>query len=178
MEKIEIELGMWESAPCPIYTANVDLEKAEKLLYQSALTYCSKDQLEDYLTNDSYRGDGWTSDWEKFQEWLCAEEEAIIMDCGGIYYEDMIWSIVVIDVHEHNMGTFRTTKVEKSFIDYDEAKTYLRNRAIRKLEELGYTEEEIRIPDDITSYDMSKEIPDLEDDWFAIWICANKLENN
>lgn len=175
MERIEIELGMWESAPCPIYTANVDLEKAERLLYQSALTYCSKDQLEDYLTNDSYRGDGWTSEWDNFQAWLCAEEEAIIMDCGGIYYEDMIWSIVVIDVHEHNMGTFRTTKVEKSFTDYDEAKEYLRNRVVEKLSKMDY--DDIKVADDITSYDMSKEIPDIEDDWFSIWLCGNKLED-
>lgn len=89
MEKIEIELGAWESAPCPICTTNVDLDKAERLLYLSALSIYSKDQLEDYLTNNDYRGSGWTREWEKFQEWLCAEEEAIIIECGGVYYEDM-----------------------------------------------------------------------------------------
>lgn len=47
MERIEIELGMWESAPCPIYTEKVDLDKAERLFYQSALNNYSKDQLED-----------------------------------------------------------------------------------------------------------------------------------
>lgn len=38
MERIEIELGMWEMAPCPIWTDNVDLDTAEKMLYQSAVT--------------------------------------------------------------------------------------------------------------------------------------------
>ena len=176
MDRIEIELGAWELAPCPIYTENVDLKRAEKLLYQSAVTEWGEKEVERLLTQD--RPDEYSRKWERFQEWLCAEEEDIIIECGGIYYEDIVWSIIVVDVQEHNMGTFRTTKVEKSFIDYDEAKAYLRNRAIRKLEELGYTKEEIRIPDDITSYDMSKEMPDLEDDWFAIWICANKLETD
>ena len=35
MDKIEIELGMWESAPCPICTDNVDLDKAEKMQNQT-----------------------------------------------------------------------------------------------------------------------------------------------
>lgn len=91
MDRIEIELGMWETAPCPICTKYVDLDKAEKLLYQSVISNLryTKEEIEDYLTNDDYRGDGWTQEWEDFQELVCAEEEAIIMNCGGIYYEDM-----------------------------------------------------------------------------------------
>jgi hypothetical protein len=91
MDRIDIELGMWESAPCPICTKYVDLDKAEKLLYQSVVSNFgyTKEKVEDFLTNDDYRGDGWTQEWEDFQVLVCAEEEAIIMDCGGIYYEDM-----------------------------------------------------------------------------------------
>ena len=91
MNRIEIELGMWESAPCPIYTKNVDVDRVEKELYQQMI--CSfaytKEEVEDYITNDKYRGDGWTSEWERFQEFLCAEEEALVMKYGGVYYEDM-----------------------------------------------------------------------------------------
>ena len=89
MDKIEIELGMWESAPAPIFTDNVDLEKAEQRLYQSAVQSYGKEVVEDYVTNPKYKEDGWTSEWEHFQEWLCAEEESIVVECGGRYYEDM-----------------------------------------------------------------------------------------
>ena len=51
MERIEIELGMWECAPCPICTDNVDLDKAEKMLYQSAVQNYGKDVVEDYMSN-------------------------------------------------------------------------------------------------------------------------------
>lgn len=91
MDRIKIELGMWEDAPCPICTKNVDLEKAEKLLYQSLVSNFgyTKEEVEDYITNNDYRGNGWTREWEKFQETLCAEEESIVIECGGKYYEDM-----------------------------------------------------------------------------------------
>ena len=90
MDRIEIELGMWECAPCPICTDNVDLDKAEKMLYQSAVQNYGKDVVEDYMSNqEDYKGEKWTTHYEHFMEWLCAEEEAIICECGGIYYEDM-----------------------------------------------------------------------------------------
>lgn len=91
MERIEIELGMWEDAPCPICTRNVDLDKAEKMLYQSMISNFgyTKECVDDYITNNNYRGDGWTSEWERFQEIVCAEEESIIIKCGGKYYEDI-----------------------------------------------------------------------------------------
>lgn len=88
MERIEIELGMWEMAPCPIWTDNVDLDSAEKMLYQSAVTEWGEKEVENFLKQDGNGGD-WTSKWEKFMSWLCAEEEAIVCECGGIYYEDM-----------------------------------------------------------------------------------------
>ena len=87
MEKIEIELGMWESAPAPICTDNVDLDKAEKKLYQSAVTVWGEEDTKRLLEQDG--NENWTREWERFMEWLCAEEEAIVIECGGIYYEDM-----------------------------------------------------------------------------------------
>lgn len=88
MDKIEIELGMWESAPCPICTDNVDLDKAEKMLYQSAVTEWGEKDTKRLLKQDG-NGEDWTSKWERFMAWLCAEEEVIVCECGGIYYEDM-----------------------------------------------------------------------------------------
>ena len=87
MDRIEIELGMWEDAPCPIYTENVDLKRAEKLLYQSAVTEWGEKEVERLLTQD--KPDEYSRKWERFQEWLCAEEEAIVIECGGKYIEDM-----------------------------------------------------------------------------------------
>ena len=87
MDKIEIELGMCESAPAPICTDNVDLDKAEKRLYQSAVTEWGEEDTKRLLAQDG--NENWTREWEKFMEWLCAEEEAIVVECGGIYYEDM-----------------------------------------------------------------------------------------
>ena len=90
MDRIEIEIGMWESAPCPICTENVDLDKAERMLYASAAQSYGKEVVEDYITNkEEYDNEKWTSEYEHFCEWLCAEEEAIIMECGGVYYEDI-----------------------------------------------------------------------------------------
>jgi hypothetical protein len=88
MEKIEIDLEVWESATCPICTANVDLDKAERRLYLSALNNYTESQLEDFFTNENYHGVGWTREWEKFHEWLWSEEEAVVLECGGVYYED------------------------------------------------------------------------------------------
>ena len=87
MSKIEIELGMWESAPCPICTKDVDLGRAEELLYQSAVTEYGESNVERLMTQDG--NENWTKEWERFQEWLCAEEEAIVINCGGKYIEDM-----------------------------------------------------------------------------------------
>jgi hypothetical protein len=45
MEKIEIELGAWESTLMPIYTANVDVELAERLLYNTMLNYYDEQEI-------------------------------------------------------------------------------------------------------------------------------------
>lgn len=84
MNRIEIELGAWESAPCPIYTAKVDVELAERLLYTTMLNFYDAQDIEMYLNmvEKDYR-------WDKFIDRLCEEEEKIVIECGGIYYEDM-----------------------------------------------------------------------------------------
>lgn len=84
MERIEIELGAWESAPMPIYTAKVDVELAERLLYGTMLNYYDEQEIIKYLTTEEkdYR-------WGKFMDRMCEEEEKIVIECGGIYYDDM-----------------------------------------------------------------------------------------
>ena len=68
------------------------MERAEKLLYQSAVTEWGEKEVERLLKQD--RPDEYSRKWERFQEWLCAEEEDIIIECGGIYYEDMFEDVV------------------------------------------------------------------------------------
>ena len=93
MERIEIELGMWESAPCPIYTENIkdnDLEWAEKELYQIAINShaYTKEMVDDFLNGkgilveDQYER-------ERYLDFICEEEEKLVIEIGGIYYEDM-----------------------------------------------------------------------------------------
>lgn len=90
MNRIRVDLESWESAPCPICTKNVDVDKAERLLYASAVQSYGKEVVEDYVSNwEDCVEDKWTTEYEHFAEWLCAEEEAIVMECGGVYYEDM-----------------------------------------------------------------------------------------
>lgn len=84
MDKIKIDLDAWEAASIPIYTANVDIELAEKLLYGTMLNYYDEQEIIKYLTTEEkdYR-------WGKFMDRMCEEEEKIVIECGGIYYEDM-----------------------------------------------------------------------------------------
>lgn len=88
-DRIKIELGMWESAPCPIYTGNITkevLEKAEKELYNIIVEdyRWGKDEVERLL-----KGIGDTNEIEDFKDAVCEEEEKLVMEYGGIYYEDM-----------------------------------------------------------------------------------------
>lgn len=92
MGKIEIELGMWESTPAPIYTGKITDEKlewAEHELYEIAVAITRNKQVVDdflnekgELVDDQYKR-------EKFLERLCEEEEKLVIEIGGIYYEDM-----------------------------------------------------------------------------------------
>ena len=86
MDRIEIELGAWESAPCPIYTEKVDVDKAEVALFNAmqAKWGYSTTEIENLLKNEE-KG----QKYEKFMSRLCEEEENIIIEFGGKYYEDM-----------------------------------------------------------------------------------------
>lgn len=89
MERIEIELGTWESAPCPIYTGKIkdeDLARAEITLYNIMCSYYawSKYDVERILL-----GGGDYIERDKFFDAVCKEEEKLVMEIGGIYYEDM-----------------------------------------------------------------------------------------
>lgn len=87
MEKrIEIELEMWESAPAPIFTNGVNTDRAEKLLYQVMNEIYTEQEIETFLAGEG--DDYWRN---KFGSRLCEEEEKIVIECGGLYYED-IWS--------------------------------------------------------------------------------------
>ena len=86
MNRIPIQLEAWESAPSPICTKLVNLDAAEQLLYQiMTLDY-------DYSDDDIRRLSGSetkTDESDKWSERLCREEEAVVIECGGVYYKDM-----------------------------------------------------------------------------------------
>lgn len=86
MERIKIELDDWECACCAIYTANVDLETAEKQLYtQMRMKY----GYDDNDINKYIKGRGNQRERERFLDRLCEEEETAVLENGGVYYEDM-----------------------------------------------------------------------------------------
>ena len=86
---IKIELDAWESAPCPIYTGNItkdDLEKAERELYDIMCHYYRWDKED---VNRLLKGIGETDEINDFKDAVSNEEELLIMNYGGVYYEDM-----------------------------------------------------------------------------------------
>ena len=86
---IKIELDAWESAPCPIYTGNItkeDLEKAERELYDIMCHYYRWNKED---VNRLLKGIGDANEIEDFKDAVCKEEEVLIMNYGGVYYEDM-----------------------------------------------------------------------------------------
>ena len=86
---IKIELDAWESMPCPIYTGNIakeDLEKAERELYDIMCHYYRWNKED---VNRLLKGIGETDEIEEFKEAVSKEEEVLIMNYGGVYYEDM-----------------------------------------------------------------------------------------
>jgi hypothetical protein len=88
-DRIEIEVGMWESAPCPIYTGNItreNLEKAEQELYGIMCHYYRWNKED---VNRLLKGIGDANEIEDFKDAVCKEEEVLIMNYGGVYYEDM-----------------------------------------------------------------------------------------
>lgn len=86
---IKIELDAWESASCPIYTGNItreDLEKAERELYDVMCHYYRWNKED---VNRLLKGIGETDEINEFKDAVCKEEEVLIMNYGGVYYEDM-----------------------------------------------------------------------------------------
>lgn len=86
---IKIELDAWESMPCPIYTGNItkeDLEKAERELYDIMCHYYRWNKED---VNRLLKGIGEDDEIEEFKEAVSKEEEILIMNYGGVYYEDM-----------------------------------------------------------------------------------------
>lgn len=87
MERIKINLQVWEEALCPIKTDNVNLDKAERDLYLGMLdrgwdeefieNFFKKDPMEYTLDDDFFNVDRWE------------EEENVVINNGGIYYEDL-----------------------------------------------------------------------------------------
>lgn len=90
MKKIEIDLGMWESALCPICTQGIktkDLAEAEKTLYRIMVNcYHWSEEDVDRLLN----GIGEADELDRFNSAVCEEEEEmLVIEMGGIYYEDI-----------------------------------------------------------------------------------------
>lgn len=86
---IKIELDAWESAPCPIYTGNItkeDLEKAERELYDVMCHYYRWNKED---VNRLLKGIGETDEINEFKDAVSKEEELLVMNYGGVYYEDM-----------------------------------------------------------------------------------------
>ena len=89
MVRIEIELGMWESAPCPIYTGRItdeDLNRAELELYQIMINSYAYDEE---MVTAFLNGEGDDFERDRFQDFLCEEEEKLVIEIGGKYYEDL-----------------------------------------------------------------------------------------
>ena len=90
MDRIKIDIQAWESAMVPICTKLVNIDLAEQLLYQGmVMDYGYTDDEIMHLVNHSDDPECENPEWEKWNERLCAEEEAVIIECGGVYYEDM-----------------------------------------------------------------------------------------
>ena len=85
MNRIKIDLKAWESSSSPICTKLVNLDAAEQLLYQAmTMEYGYTDEeIRQFTENPDCAG------WNEWNERLCKEEEALVIECGGVYHEDM-----------------------------------------------------------------------------------------
>lgn len=91
MERIEIQLEIWEDAIEPICTEKVNLDSAEKLLYQAMkMEYGYTDEeIKTFLSDNQSEDSQYNYEKDKWSERLCKEEEAVVIECGGIYYDDI-----------------------------------------------------------------------------------------
>jgi hypothetical protein len=87
MERIKIKLQVWEEAIFPIKTDNVNLEKAEKDLYIGMRQHGYDDEfIENFFKKKPM---DYTLEDEYFDSARWREEEEVILNNGGIYYEDL-----------------------------------------------------------------------------------------
>ena len=102
MERIEIQFEIWEDAACPIYTEKVNKDKAEKELYIAM----KNNGFTDEEISTFVKGEGDMYLRGKFSDRLCIQEENIIIENGGIYYEDLIGDLK----DNENINIFRIFK--------------------------------------------------------------------
>jgi len=90
-----------------------------------------------------------------------------------------IYTIVVIDYYEHNMGTQREISVPNAYKDKQVAKVKFREILEQKLDELGYDVAEIDFGDgyeDIEYFNLGRCGVYVEDDWFEMKLVYTNLD--
>ena len=89
-----------------------------------------------------------------------------------------VYTIVVIDYYEHNMGTQREISAPKAYHNEKIAKQAFREILEQKLDELGYDVAEIDFGNDyenIEYFNLGRCGVDVEDDWFEMKLVRTYL---
>lgn len=89
-----------------------------------------------------------------------------------------IYTIVVTDYIEHNLGTIKKVSVPYATSDMQKAKELFDSILCEKLEELEYEFSECNFDKDfseVTDFKMREVIDYVEDDWFDIVIKTTEL---
>lgn len=88
-----------------------------------------------------------------------------------------IYSIVVTDYIEHNMGTMKKVSIPYATEDMNKAKEVFDSIILEKLEKLGYEFEECEFDTDFDAviHFKMREVVEVEDDWFDVEIVTTKL---
>ena len=94
MERIKIDLQVWEEAIFPIKTDNVNLDKAEKDLYLGMRQRGYDDEFMENFFKKKQSEYTLEDDYFDIARW--EEEEDVVIDNGGIYYEDLEKKIMKI----------------------------------------------------------------------------------
>lgn len=90
-----------------------------------------------------------------------------------------IYTIVVIDYYEHNMGTMKEISAPNAYKDKQVAKAKFREILEQKLNELEYDVDEIDFGDgyeDIEYFNLRRCGVDVEDEWFEMKIVYTNLD--
>ena len=84
---ISVSKADWESAACGIYCDEIsdeDMGKIPQRLYNILVDAFGTREVQNYIKNgQDYK------DFDKVDEIRWSAEEALFLDCGGRYYEDM-----------------------------------------------------------------------------------------